>query len=121
MTEHLTKLPAAGVTTILRCFYHRNSKSLLEKRLERVEAAAIFAAGMFIGVVFQQRGGAGGNISDLASITDYFATVAEQINGQYRVGVYGSGTVSKSVVSAGHAELILLPTANGWSGVPRTC
>lgn len=157
VTEHLAKLRAAGVTTILRYYNHRNSKSLPEKRLERAEAAAIAAAGMSIGVVFQQRGGAGGNISDLnaqsgaldgaralelarrinqplgsaiyfavdhdyfrasdlASITDYFATVSGQINGQYRIGVYGSGTVSKTVVSAGHAELIWLPAAKGWSG-----
>ncbi|MGI9416034.1 MAG: glycoside hydrolase domain-containing protein [Hyphomicrobiales bacterium] len=49
------ELKAAGVDVIIRYYNHRNSKQLPEKRLSRSEAEAITAAGMRLGVVFQQR------------------------------------------------------------------
>lgn len=56
------------------------------------------------------------NPSDLAAIVDYFAAAASRLKGNYKVGVYGSGTVGKAVTQAGHAELIWLAAAMGWSG-----
>ncbi|WP_299649398.1 TIGR02594 family protein [uncultured Tateyamaria sp.] len=156
-TAHLPALRSGGVRTIIRYYNHNNSSTLSEKRIEPAEAEAIAHAGMNLAVVFQQRGGAGGNLSDLdaqsgrsdakravklakrigqpqgsaiyfavdhdyfraaelQSITEYFAAISQVIAGAYRIGVYGSGTVGKTVVDAGHADLIWLAAANGWSG-----
>lgn len=157
VTAHLARLRAQGVTTVIRYFNRQNSNTLPEKRLEKTEADAIAAAGMSIAVVFQQRGGSGGHISDLdaqsgsadakravqlakrikqpkgsaiyfavdhdffrasdlASITKYFQAAADVIKNDYRIGVYGSGLVAKTVLDAGHAELVWLPAATGWAG-----
>lgn len=51
----LPALRQAGVRAIIRYYNHSNSSVLPEKRLEPNEADAIRAAGMKIGVVFQQR------------------------------------------------------------------
>ncbi|MEM1299609.1 MAG: TIGR02594 family protein [Pseudomonadota bacterium] len=157
VARHLGTLRAGGTETIIRYFNHQNSGSLPEKRVEPAEAAAIADEGLSLAIVFQQRGGAGGNIgdldaqsgctdakramvladrigqpdgsaiyfavdhdfykaSDLASIEAYFGAVASQFGGKYRIGVYGSGTVGKTVRDAGHADLIWLAAATGWSG-----
>lgn len=157
VTSHLTSLRLGGVETIFRYYNHQNSSRLPEKRVEKVEADAIAAEGLSLAVVFQQRGGAGGNISDLDaasgtsdarravdlaarigqpagsaiyfavdhdffrqpalnSITDYFAAASAEIGGDFRLGVYGSGTVGKTVRDAGYVDLIWLAAARGWSG-----
>lgn len=156
-TRHLKALRRGGVETIIRYYNHQNSSSLNEKRVEKSEAKAIAEAGLSLAVVFQQRGGAKGNIADLdaasgradamralelaerigqpegsaiyfavdhdfyksshlASIRDYFAAVAAQTGGAYRIGVYGSGLVGKTVRDAGYADLIWLAAATGWAG-----
>ncbi|MEQ8964645.1 MAG: DUF1906 domain-containing protein [Azospirillaceae bacterium] len=48
-------LAAAGVTTVMRYYNFANSRALPEKCLTLVEAEALSAAGIAIGVVFQQR------------------------------------------------------------------
>ncbi|MGF1446978.1 MAG: glycoside hydrolase domain-containing protein [Pikeienuella sp.] len=58
-------LSGAGCRTVIRYYNHRNSSRLPSKRLERAEAEALSAAGLSLAVVFQQRGGAGGHLSDL--------------------------------------------------------
>lgn len=156
-TTHLPALRAGGVRTIIRYFNHRNSNRLPEKRIEADEARAIAEEGLMLCTVFQQRGGAGGNIqdldpqnghddasraqilaerigqphgsgiffavdhdyyraADLASIRGYFDAVANVLGGDYRVGVYGSGTVARTVLDAGTAKLVWLAAARGWSG-----
>jgi len=54
--------------------------------------------------------------SDLASIREYFAEISAAFGRTYKVGVYGSGTVAKTVLNAGTAELVWLAAATGWSG-----
>ncbi|MBB3918397.1 TIGR02594 family protein [Rhizobium fabae] len=58
-------LKAAGVETVIRYYNHSNSTRLPQKRIERAEYDDILEAGLSLAVVFQQRGGAGGNIGDL--------------------------------------------------------
>lgn len=58
-------LKKAGVETVIRYYNHRNSKSLPTKRLEKSEANALLEAKLSIAIVFQQRGGKNGKISDL--------------------------------------------------------
>src|SRR5215217_6013894 len=53
-TAKLACLKTKGVTTIIRYYNFTNSTQLPEKRLQLPEAQAIAAAGMQIGVVFQQ-------------------------------------------------------------------
>lgn len=156
-TRHLPALRAGGVKTIIRYFNHRNSSRLPEKRVEPEEAKAIAEEGLTLCTVFQQRGGAKGNIQDLdapsgqadaeralqladrigqpsgsaiyfavdhdyyknedlASIQAYFSAAHNEIGGAYRIGVYGSGTVARNVLTAGRAELVWLAAARGWSG-----
>lgn len=52
----------------------------------------------------------------LTSIKAYFQSVSKTLKGKYRVGVYGSGTVGKSVRDAGFADFIWLAAGIGWSG-----
>jgi hypothetical protein len=58
-------LKAAGVETVIRYYNHSNSIRLPQKRIEKAEYDDILEAGLSLAVVFQQRGGAGGNIGDL--------------------------------------------------------
>lgn len=58
-------LAAAGVRTVMRYYNHRNSSALPSKRLNATEARRVAEAGMTLGTVFQQRGGARGHIGDL--------------------------------------------------------
>ncbi|HMG50980.1 MAG TPA: glycoside hydrolase domain-containing protein, partial [Inquilinus sp.] len=60
-----TKLAEAGVKSVIRYYNHRNSEQLPSKALTRPELQALHGAGLSVAVVFQQRGGAGGNIGDL--------------------------------------------------------
>ena len=53
-TSKLTCLNTSGVTAIMRYYNFTNSSSLPEKRLRLPEAQAIAAAGIRLGVVFQQ-------------------------------------------------------------------
>ncbi|AZV78444.1 TIGR02594 family protein [Parasedimentitalea marina] len=157
VTSNLDELRARGVETIIRYFNRANSNQLPEKRLEPAEAAAIADAGMTLAVVYQQRGGSGGNINDLnaksgnadatravkqatqigqpigsaiyfavdwdyfrptdlKSISEYFAEVRRVLGADYRVGVYGSGLVGKTLKSAGLVDFIWLSMSVGWSG-----
>lgn len=54
--------------------------------------------------------------ADLQQIKAYFLAVRAALAGKYRVGVYGSGTVARTVRDAGAADLIWLAAAKGWSG-----
>ncbi len=51
---HLGGLKAAGVTTVMRYYNEANSSVLPQKRLELAEAKALAAAGLRIGVVFEE-------------------------------------------------------------------
>lgn len=154
---HAATLRQNGVETVIRYFNHTNSSKLPEKRVEKAEAETLAAAGLSLAVVFQQRGGAGGNIgdldkksgerdaaralelarsigqpehsaiyfavdhdywkpSDLGKIAPYFAAVAGKLKDRHRVGVYGSGTVGRTMRDLGHVDLIWLAAAKGWSG-----
>lgn len=78
-----------GVETVIRYFNHRNSSRLPTKCLTQAELHALFDAGLSVAVVFQQGGGAGGDISDLTAETGArdakraleLATGLEQPNG----------------------------------------
>lgn len=60
-------LARAGVRVAIRYYNHRNSTSLPTKCLSSNELTALRAAGIDVAVVFQQRGGAGGNLGDFTS------------------------------------------------------
>lgn len=60
-----TRLVAAGVKTVIRYYNHRNGTALPSKGITRDELGELHDAGLAVAVVFQQRGGAGGNIEDL--------------------------------------------------------
>ena len=53
---------------------------------------------------------------DLQVIESYFEAIGKAFSGQYRVGVYGSGTVCKTLQSAGFVDLAWLAGSTGWSG-----
>ena len=63
-----TELKASGIDTVIRYYNHRNVNHPT-KRLEPSEAKQLVVAGLHIAVVFQQRGGAGGHLSDLTKKT----------------------------------------------------
>lgn len=54
--------------------------------------------------------------SELAAIGDHFAAIKNEVGGAFRIGVYGSGTVARTILDAGNAELVWLAAAKGWSG-----
>jgi uncharacterized protein (TIGR02594 family) len=54
--------------------------------------------------------------SELEQIRPYFEAVQAQIEGRYRIGCYGSGTVGAFMQRAGLVDLIWLAGALGWSG-----
>jgi uncharacterized protein (TIGR02594 family) len=60
-----SRLAGAGVKTVIRYYNHRNGEAHPSKCLTRPELLALHNAGLSVGVVFEQRGGAGGNIVDL--------------------------------------------------------
>jgi len=60
-----SEIRQAGARTVIRYYNHQNSQKLPTKQLTRAEAEALDAAGLSLAVVFQQGGGANGNISDL--------------------------------------------------------
>lgn len=64
--KHAVRLAAAGVRTVLRYYNHRNSQVLPSKCLTKSEFQALISAGISVATVFQQRGGAGGNLADLS-------------------------------------------------------
>jgi uncharacterized protein (TIGR02594 family) len=61
------RLATAGVKTVIRYYNHRNGSGLPTKALTRRELDALHGAGLSVAVVFQQRGGSGGNIADLSA------------------------------------------------------
>ena len=63
--QYANELKAEGVETIIRYYNHTNSNKLPQKRIEKAEYDNILDAGLSLAIVFQQRGGAGGNIGDL--------------------------------------------------------
>jgi Domain of unknown function (DUF1906) len=67
--EFAEQLADAGVKTIIRYYNHRNSSQLPSKALTQRELDQLFGAGLSVAVVFQQRGGAGGNLGDLSATT----------------------------------------------------
>jgi uncharacterized protein (TIGR02594 family) len=54
--------------------------------------------------------------ADLDQITSYFRAAKQIIEGRFRMGIYGSGTVAGAMRAAGLVELIWLAAAKGWSG-----
>jgi uncharacterized protein (TIGR02594 family) len=58
-------LRRAGIATVIRYYNHQNSRTLPSKCLSLEEARELTAAGLSLAVVFQQRGGAHGNLSGL--------------------------------------------------------
>ena len=49
-------------------------------------------------------------------IEAYFAAARDALAGRFRVGVYGSGTVSARLRNLGLVDYIWLPASSGWSG-----
>ena len=55
--------------------------------------------------------------SDIAgNITLYFQAIHQAFNGEYQVGVYGSGAVCNAIKSAGLATYAWLAQSTGWNG-----
>lgn len=67
VAPYAARLAAAGVTTVIRYYNHANSSTFPTKCLTAAELNALHGAGLSVAVVFQQRGGAGGNIADLSA------------------------------------------------------
>ena len=65
VAAYASQIKAAGFETVIRYYNHRNSQNLPTKRLEKDEADTLSDAGLSLAVVFQQRGGKDGNLSDL--------------------------------------------------------
>lgn len=65
LTAHASTLFKAGVQVVIRYYNNNNTSNHPTKRLTKAEAKALDKAGLALAVVFQQRGGAGGHISDL--------------------------------------------------------
>lgn len=64
VSSFVSGLRNAGVETVMRYYNEHNSSSLPTKCLTKTEAQTLAAAGIRIGVVFEQGGGANGNIGD---------------------------------------------------------
>lgn len=56
-----------GVRTVIRYYNNKNSKQHPTKCLTPSEFGKLVAAGLSVGVVFQQRGGQGGHVDDFAA------------------------------------------------------
>ncbi|MCV0393956.1 MAG: TIGR02594 family protein [Rhizobiaceae bacterium] len=65
IAQFAERLANAGVKAAIRYYNHRNSTVFPSKCLTAAELNALHGAGISVAVVFQQRGGAGGNIGDL--------------------------------------------------------
>jgi uncharacterized protein (TIGR02594 family) len=65
VTPFANRLAEAGVKTVIRYYNHRNGEQHPSKCLTHRELQALYNARLSVGVVFEQRGGAGGNITDL--------------------------------------------------------
>ena len=65
VAEHAGRMAEAGVKTVIRYYNHHNSVKLPSKCLSHSELQALFEAGLSVGVVFEQGGGANGDIADL--------------------------------------------------------
>lgn len=53
---------------------------------------------------------------DLRRIAPYFEAVKAELGADYRVGVYGSGTIGRTMAERNLVDLIWLAGATGWSG-----
>ncbi len=69
VSEFADALARSGVKTVIRYYNRKNSRALPSKRLDKSEAKALNDIGISLAVVFQQRGGSGGNIQDLTRKT----------------------------------------------------
>jgi uncharacterized protein (TIGR02594 family) len=67
LTDYAVQLKAAGVSTAIRYYNNQNSTTFPSKCLTRAEFTALTAAGISLATVFQQRGGANGNLDDLST------------------------------------------------------
>ena len=56
------------------------------------------------------------NKAQLAQITGYFEAARAELDGQYKLGIYGSGLVTKVVHKAGLVEHVWLAQSTGWTG-----
>jgi hypothetical protein len=65
VTPFANRLVDAGVNTVIRYYSHGNGEQHPSKCLTHRELQALYNARLSVGVVFEQRGGAGGNITDL--------------------------------------------------------
>lgn len=157
LSGYAAQLYVAGVRTVVRYYNNKNSTTFPSKRLTKTELAVLFDAGFSVATVFQQRGGAQGNLDDLSTangkrdgaqaldlasdlkqpegsaiyfavdhdyvrgvdlnqIAKYFAAARAELNGRYKVGVYGSGLVGSRLTGEGLVEHVWLAGATGWSG-----
>jgi uncharacterized protein (TIGR02594 family) len=154
------QLADAGVKTVIRYYNHRNGPRLTSKALTKPELDALFEAGLSVAVVFQQRGGADGNLGDLSAangrrdalralelaasfnqpqgsaiyfavdfdyfrraeldqIKAYFTAVRTELATDYLSGVYGSGSVGKTLKDSGLVDHVWLAAAPRWSGTEQ--
>lgn len=67
VSSYAHRLKAAGVNTVIRYYNNKNSNTFPTKCLTASERDALFAEGLSIAVVFEQRAGAGGVIDDLSA------------------------------------------------------
>ena len=155
--EFAIALSEAGVKTVIRYYNRSNSSRLPTKCLTRPELDALHSAGLSVAVVFEQGGGANGDLEDLSDangtadaeraldlarmmaqpegsaiyfavdsdytsraeldqIASYFGKVKAAVGGRYRIGVYGSGLVSRRLKTLGLVDFIWLAGATRWSG-----
>ncbi|WP_180900966.1 glycoside hydrolase domain-containing protein [Martelella soudanensis] len=64
-TTYIPQLKSGGVETVIRYYNLEDSSSLPQKQFQPGEANALAAAGLAMAVVFEQTGGANGQIGDL--------------------------------------------------------
>jgi uncharacterized protein (TIGR02594 family) len=67
--QHAGRLAAAGVKAVIRYYNHRNGPNHPSKCLTPRELSELHTAGLSVAIVFEQRGGAEGNIGDLTAQT----------------------------------------------------
>ncbi len=69
VSDFASGLANAGVQTVIRYYNNNNTSSHPSKCLTQPELNTLHAAGLSVAVVFEQRGGAAGDISDLTTET----------------------------------------------------
>jgi len=69
VSDFAGRLAAAGVKTVIRYYNNNNTSSHPSKLLKQPELNALHDAGLSVAVVFEQRGGATGDINDLTKET----------------------------------------------------